>query len=391
MPYTTIDLFSGGGGMSFGFHSHPDFQIQAAVDAQFSKPSTRGTSTNCNSTYEANIGIKPTEANLAEITPQELSEKIDIFPGQLDVMLACPPCTGFSRAGHNNLKADDPRNSLMFRVSEFVEFFGPKVVVMENVKESLTGKYKIHSQKLISKLQELGYTVNAEVHMLSQFGLPQNRKRALTIAVAEGFELHTLSEAWEGWEVDPASVTVRRAISHLPKLEQGHTDPHDPMHVTPGLTPEVLARIHAIPHDGGVWRDIAQDNPELLTNGMRKFVAAGDTTSFSDSYSRMYWDRPSMTIKRESAHVASGRYSHPEQDRLCSVREMGILCGFPDTHTFVGSVANKYRHIGDAVAPLISYQLAHIVAWVLKGEKPVPSQMILPNTSLRPEDIHRID
>lgn len=58
-PYKVVDLFSGGGGMSFGFHAHPHFEVIGAADAQLGKPSSPKGSLACNSTYEANIGIAP--------------------------------------------------------------------------------------------------------------------------------------------------------------------------------------------------------------------------------------------------------------------------------------------------------------------------------------------
>jgi DNA (cytosine-5)-methyltransferase 1 len=95
-----------------------------------------------------------------------------------------------------------------------------------------------------------------------------------------------------------------------------------------------------------------------------------------------------VTIKRECAHVGNGRYAHPEQTRLLTVREMALLQGFPDTYDFASaSLANRYRHIGDAVPPLISYQLSALVSWMKTGQRPEPEQWLLPGTSLLREDI----
>jgi DNA (cytosine-5)-methyltransferase 1 len=125
-----------------------------------------------------------------------------------------------------------------------------------------------------------------------------------------------------------------------------------------------------------------------MTPAMKRYVAARDFGSHPDVYGRMAWDRPAITIKRECAHVGNGRYSHPEQDRLCTVRELALLQGFPEQYRFGGeSLSNQYRHVGDAVPPLISYQLAHLVDWMFTGEKPEVSDCILPGTSLRAGDI----
>ena len=127
----------------------------------------------------------------------------------------------------------------------------------------------------------------------------------------------------------------------------------------------------------------------LLTPAMARRVARGDFGSHPDIYGRLWWDRPAVTIKRECGHIGNGRYAHPEQDRLCTVREMALLQGFPRDYTFAGSVANMYRHIGDAVPPLVSFQLAGLCAWILSGVRPAPAELILPGCHLSAADLAR--
>jgi DNA (cytosine-5)-methyltransferase 1 len=146
-----------------------------------------------------------------------------------------------------------------------------------------------------------------------------------------------------------------------------------------------------VPHDGGSWADLIRchDSSVLLTPAMSRRAAIGDLGSHPDIYGRLHWDKPAVTVKRECGHIGNGRYAHPEQDRLCSVREMSILQGFPRDYRLVGSLANMYRHVGDAVPPLISYQLAGLSRWILTGERPAPEELILPGCHLGPADIHR--
>jgi DNA (cytosine-5)-methyltransferase 1 len=74
------------------------------------------------------------------------------------------------------------------------------------------------------------------------------------------------------------------------------------------------------------------------------------------------------------------------------LRELAILQGFPASYQFGGtSLSNMYRHIGDAVPPLISYQLAHLVRWMFTGARPEPADFVLPGTSLGSSDIRRVD
>lgn len=163
------------------------------------------------------------------------------------------------------------------------------------------------------------------------------------------------------------------------------------MHVSPSSgTESTRKRLEAIPHDGGSWADLRfrEDAYELLTPAMQRSIAENKLGSHPDVYGRMWWDRPAPTIKRECAHFGNGRYSHPEQDRLCTVRELALLTGFPDTYTFrAGGLANMYRHIGDAVPPIVSYQLAAVADWVLTGERPEVKDALLPGTHLSVADL----
>lgn len=180
----------------------------------------------------------------------------------------------------------------------------------------------------------------------------------------------------------------------LPQIETGLTHPSDPNHTSTLLKGESLDRIKAIPRDGGSWPDLL-GNPETekyLIPSMWKAVKAGRLNAYCDVYGRMSWDKPSPTIKRECSHVGNGRYAHPEQDRQCTVRELAILQGFPRNYQFVGaSRKNLYRQIGDAVPPLVSYQLACLADWMITEDKPALEDVILPGSSLERDDIVAVD
>ncbi|MFJ1888561.1 DNA cytosine methyltransferase [Streptomyces sp. NPDC088170] len=384
-----MDLFSGGGGMSYGFHAHSSFKMQGAADVEVGKPSTGHGAIGCNATYEANMGITPLAVDLAAIGADELAERIAPSSG-VDVLLACPPCTGFSRAVSKNWAQDDPRNSLVARVADHVATMRPKILMMENVPQLLSGNFRHHYQALKSSLEGMGYTVRASSHTLSKFGLPQQRDRALVTATAPGLPALTIEDLWNGYGLRKEAVTVRRAISHLPAVAAGAQAPNDANHTSSALAGDSLARIAAIPHDGGSWSDLLRtpETEKYLIPSMWKAVNAGRLNAYSDVYGRMYWDRPAPTIKRECSHVGNGRYAHPEQDRQCTVRELAILQGFPEHYRFVGqSRKNLYRQIGDAVPPLISFQLAHVASWILNSEPPEIKSAILPGTSLRVADL----
>jgi DNA (cytosine-5)-methyltransferase 1 len=385
--FNVIDLFSGAGGMSFGFSKHPSFRIVAAADAELGKPSTGKGKLQCNSTYARNIGIIPSRIDLSGVEPGEMRQVLGLPESlNLDVLVTTPPCTGFSRANPQNHLRDDRRNSLVRKSADIAVALGVKVVVMENARELVQGNFKHHYEWFRKHLEKYGYNVFGRTYMLTRFGLPQIRERAIVIAAKHDLPLYTLETLWDGWGLTDEALTVRRAFHAIGSNATGKD-------VYPNFSSEhVRRRIAAIPRDGGSWMDLLgrPDAEDLLTDAMKRIVAQRRIGSYPDVYGRMAWDKPAPTIKRECSHVGNGRYVHPEEDRLCSVREMAILQGFPNDFIFDdAAISNMYRHIGDAVPPLISYQIAHLCHWMLTGVQPDFQSLILGGTNLRPTDIAR--
>lgn len=388
---SVVDLFSCGGGMSAGFSGRPGWRLAAAVDLEVAKPSGKTSGeTGCNAIYEANHRLRPISADLMVLPPQELRKLTGLDKGETGCLISCAPCTDFSRANPNNHLSDRSRNTLVGRSGDFVEELLPDVFIMENARELVTGNHPQHLRNLCDRLSHLGYDFRVEVHLLSRFGLPQIRERALIVASRVG-PARTLKDLWEGWEVSPEAVTVRSALSRLSEWLAEHDDEQHGA-AFPGMGPDVTARLAATPRDGGGWIDVARNETtrHLCTTDCLRRWDAKDLGSHPDVYGRMWWDRPAPTIKRECAHVGNGRYAHPELDRLLTVREMATLQGFPFRYRFpVRSVANRYRTIGDAVPPLIAWQIAACVDWMLTGEKPSPEQWIMPETCLTLSDLQK--
>lgn len=358
-----VDLFSCGGGMSTGFVRQGSFQTIGAADLEVAKPSHGIGATSCNDTYERNLGLRPMSADLAVTGPEELSSHFGIGEDDVDVLISCAPCTGFSQKQSRNHSVDDGRNRLVERAADFAAVWRPRYVVIENVKELLRGRHKHHYQNLHSRLVELGYSVHAEIHDLKDFGLPQSRIRSLIVAkLGSAFNLHLPKVT--------AHRTVRDAIAHLPKIAAGETHSLDPMHTCPKMSELSMARMKAIPRDGGSWIDLTEDQAHLRIPSMN----AKKPGSFPDVYGRLAWDKPAPTITRECSHPGNGRYSHPEQDRLLSVREMALLQGFPNDFYFEGSLSFKYRQIGDAVPPMVASMIADEIAKDASGQ----TQAVLP-------------
>jgi len=118
------------------------------------------------------------------------------------------------------------------------------------------------------------------------------------------------------------------------------------MHKSASHKPSTLEVIRQVPHDGGN-RPFGV-GPKCLDK----------TKGFSDVYGRLFWDKPAITITHYARNPASGRYTHPEQDRGLTAREAAILQSFPDGFEFCGKTDDIFRQIGEAVPPMLSSAIA---------------------------------
>jgi DNA (cytosine-5)-methyltransferase 1 len=135
--FSVVDLFSGAGGMSFGFHSHPLFDLVAAADAEIGKPSMGRGALQCNSTYAKNMRLLPKSIDLGTVEPEELRSALGLGDLPVSVLSVCPPCTGFSRTNPLNHLRNDARNSLVGAAGRFATALDAGIVVMENARELL--------------------------------------------------------------------------------------------------------------------------------------------------------------------------------------------------------------------------------------------------------------
>jgi DNA (cytosine-5)-methyltransferase 1 len=114
--------------------------------------------------------------------------------------------------------------------------------------------------------------------------------------------------------------------------------------------------VRAVP-PGGNWRDLPPDFASKRIDQIRASAARGEG-SRSTYYGRLQWDRPSYTISTYFNRPGNGCFIHPEAPRLITVREAARLQSFPDHFRFVGSGRRPLLQVGNAVPPLLAFQLA---------------------------------
>lgn len=114
--------------------------------------------------------------------------------------------------------------------------------------------------------------------------------------------------------------------------------------------------VEAVP-PGGNWRDLPSDFPSQRIRQIRDSASRGEG-SRSTYYGRLRWDRPSYTISTYITRPGNGCFIHPSANRLITVREAARLQTFPDSWRFAGTIRQRSVQIGNAVPPLLAYQVA---------------------------------
>lgn len=348
---TCIDLFSGAGGMTLGFTDERfcgGFECVLSVDNDTAAMATH------KAAYSA-PGIVGDIEDWLQSNPD--------IP-QADVVIGGPPCQGFSLLNRN--RVGDGRRALWEPYMDVVQRCGAKMFVMENVPELLRSEEFLDIAK---RAKRMGFNLIHDVVNAADYGAPQTRKRAIIIGWKKGYVgVPTLPErthSKDGSDGLPIWRTVRDVISDLPDpegVEIRNCPPPLNFHFGRSPTDKSLARYRAIP-PGGNRFDLQRNAPELTPACWIRKTSGG-----TDLFGRLWWDRPSVTIRTEFFKPEKGRYLHPEKHRPITHREAARLMGFPDDFPFVGTKVEIARQIGNAVPPPLASAIAKVVYKALSAK-----------------------
>jgi len=326
---TAIDLFAGCGGMSIGLKK-AGFENLLAVEWDAS----------CCESFKANISTRILQCAIQEV---------ETFPS-CDLLVGGPPCQGFSNLGEK--VPNDPRRQLWRHFLRAVKDANPLIFVMENVPPLLkSAEYG----EIFKEARKLGYEVEGCILNAADYGTPQQRKRAFVIGSRIGTppfpqQTHRDPNVNPTFSVQklPMWKTVRDAIGDLPPEPNGKN-----WHIGRNPTDMSLKRYRCIPAGGNRWNLPV----ELMPNCWKKKIKGG-----TDLFGRLWWDRPSVTIRTEFYKPEKGRYLHPVEDRPITHREAARLQGFEDNFDFKGKKIQVGIQIGNAVPPPLAYQIGIAIA-----------------------------
>jgi DNA (cytosine-5)-methyltransferase 1 len=297
---TVGDLFAGAGLFSQAFVDE-GARVRFAVELD----------SNAAASYARNIGphVRVADATRVSTAPS------------VNVIVAGPPCQGFSTLGRRDPK--DVRNRLCFVVPQWAQKCRAQVVVVENVPPFLeSGAWRAMRRALLAQHFDVTtWTLDA-----CDFGVPQRRRRSFTIASRIGLPAPPTPSG-----ADAAKVAFRR-ISR-----------HDPMHIWPEASPLMAARLRCLPVSGD-RRDLLKRAPGLCPPSWGKIGCQA-----TDVWGRIDPDVPANTIRCDFQNPSKGRYIHPSENRMISLREGARLQQIPEEWLMFGHRTAITRQIGDGV------------------------------------------
>lgn len=331
-----IDLFCGCGGFSLGFE-RAGFNVLLGIDVW----------RDALMTFSHNHkNSKTLQADLSTIEPKDTEALLN--GNSVDVIIGGPPCQGFSVAGKRIV--DDNRNKLYKAFVAFVAHFQPKAFVLENVPNILSIGGGIVRDSIVADFSALGYTIEYKVLMASDYGVPQNRRRAVFVGLKNG--THFAFPV----PLCTTKVTAKEALSDLPEDEVADGDDypfgcesdyqilmrsnskgvfnHQPT-IHNQKTIDIISKVP----DGGNYKDL----PAELQSTRKVHIA----------WTRLNSEKPSFTIDTGHRH-----HFHYSYNRIPTARESARLQSFPDDFVFLCSRTSQLKQIGNAVPPLLAEAIA---------------------------------
>lgn len=192
--FTTLDLFSGAGGFSLGLEA-AGFQSLGAIDVD---PVV-------GETYARNFGERPIalfgkrDGDMRNVQPRRVREKLRAAGvRELDLLVAAPPCQGFSRVGRGKLDSIaeksgafllDPRNHLYRQAVQMLVELRPRMFLFENVAGILHVRGRNVAELVCAAVQRAGYRTRAAVLNTAWYGVPQSRERLIVIGTRADLDL----------------------------------------------------------------------------------------------------------------------------------------------------------------------------------------------------------
>ena len=407
-----VDLFSGAGGLTFGFYY--DLIEDSFVRSNNKFIFANEYDDNAANAFMLNYPDIPMErCSVVDLTEDRiitLINNVSLPSGEeIDLIIGGPPCQSFSTVGQ---RIYDEKAQLFKEYLRILKILRPKMFLFENVKGILSMRETFYKKDAKGEIQyytiknkvtgresrrpivesygrkvmdiikngfsniQNGFGYNITDHVLNavNFGVPEHRERVFIVGVRN--DLNTSFD----WELPLSEkLTIEEAISDLPALSEGQScnyytsAPNNHYQKLMRGNNKVITQ-----HFCGSYGEKIRTVIKNIKQGQGKddfnaLVDAGIisedyrlTSGYKNTYGRLIAGQPSTTITNNMCTPSGLRCIHYSQDRALSPREGARIQSFPDWFKFKGSRTNVTKQIGNAVPPLLALKLAKKIKTVLE-------------------------
>lgn len=326
LPYKLISLFCGGGGLDLGLN-FAGFGTLVASDVAPAFVDT----------VVHNLPhAKACKYDALELTKEKLCELAGTT--KIDLVAAGPPCQSFSILGRRGALAD-PRGKLALKYFDLIAAIRPKAFLFENVPGLLSVNDGEDWRTLVDYAKDkTKYSLHSARLNAVTFGIPQVRERVILVGLREDveFEFPTL----------PSGPKAKEIIASLAN-RNGNGVPSG----------WALESVEGLPN-----HHIREHGPKVRARYMKIAPGERDRTDHTD---RIDPTKPSGTVLVGSGAGGGRPHIHPTEPRVITVREAARLQSFPDWYEFQGGSTAQYRQVGNAVPPLLAYEVGKKIAEAL--------------------------
>jgi DNA (cytosine-5)-methyltransferase 1 len=452
-----IDLFSGCGGISLGFH-RAGFAITGAIEID--PVAARSHAVNFHGADPQSLALHSKARDITATEPEDFCAELGLGPvgDAIDIIVGGPPCQAYARIGRAKLRdigsnpeayKIDPRRDLYLTYVKWVDRLKPLALLIENVPDMLNQGGHNVAAEIVELLDGHGYLAKYGLVNAAFYGVPQMRDRVFILAYRnelgivpelpnptkhlelppgyEGTRRVALKfvdlfgvDAYLSPKLDPSlphAVSAEDAIGDLPKIDgagvvRGARRPGPATFVRyrplkklsdyarmmrewPGFESLDGVNDHlirALPRDGRIFEAMPEGaqypeahevamqlfREEAARRGIRPRMKAWKVLQKEmvppyklDTFPNRWWklihDEPSRTLM---AHLGKDCYSHIHYDgsqrRTISIREAARLQSFPDGFRFAGTMNPALRQIGNAVPPVMAWEIARVMRSALE-------------------------
>jgi DNA (cytosine-5)-methyltransferase 1 len=349
-----IDLFAGVGGLSLGFS-------QAGFDIIYANEYDKSIA----EAYKKNH--PKTIVDSTDIRDINFKKVFEPFKNKIDVVMGGPPCQGFSQKG-KRVGLDDERNFMFKHFFKVIKIVNPEFVLLENVPSILSAENGYFKQEILNTFTSLGYEVKAKVLKAENFGVPQTRRRAVFLARKNKLDF----DLPDG---NGKKTTVSEAINDLPLLKSGQGKEKQSYATTPLNDFQKSMRHKSLSvknHIATKHSRIALERLSMISlNGSKNDLPIRHRTKsiHSGTWTRLKPNGFARTITTRFDTPSSGQFTLPFQDRCITVREAARIQSFPDNFIFYGTKSSQMLQVGNAVPPMMAYEIAKTISKALSGKK----------------------